>query len=163
VSQVESGRVWPIWTSLGLALFLSILPLPGWGEEFRPPWVVLTLLFWALTLPERVGVFSAFLAGLTLDVTTGALLGHHTLGFAVVVYLMVELHQRVRAFPLWQQTLFVLLLLLLERLLYLWVLGATGQPMPSLVYWVSSLVGAGLWPWLFVVLRDWGRRAGLLS
>lgn len=162
MSATDHARVWPIWASLLVALFLSILPMPGWSEEFRPPWAVLILLFWALTLPERVGVFSAFVVGIALDVTTGALLGHHALGCSVVVYLMVELHQRVRAFPLWQQMLVVWLLLLLERLLYLWVLGATGQPMPSLVYWVPSLVGLMLWPWLFVVLRDLGRRVGLL-
>jgi rod shape-determining protein MreD len=151
-----------IWGSLFIALFLSILPMPVWMDEFRPPWLVLTLIFWSLTLPERLGVFSAFAAGLTLDVTTGALLGHHALGFSVVAYLAVELHQRVRTFPLWQQTLFVWLLLLVERLLYLWVLGATGQPTPSLIYWVPTFLGVVLWPWLFVVLRDLARRAGAL-
>lgn len=162
MSQVVPARLWPIWTSLLVALFLSILPMPGWSEDWRPPWVLLVLLFWSLTLPERVGVLSAFFAGLALDVSTGALLGHHALGFAVAVYVVVELHQRVRAFPLWQQMFFVWVVLLTERLLHLWVLGATGQPMPGLVYWGPCLVGAVLWPWLFVVLRDLGRRAGLM-
>jgi rod shape-determining protein MreD len=162
VSETVRRSTWVIWGSLLIALFLSILPMPAWMDEFRPPWMVLTLIFWSLTLPERLGVFSAFAAGLTLDVTTGALLGHHALGFSVVAYLAVELHQRVRTFPLWQQTLFVWLLLLVERLLYLWVLGATGQPTPSLVYWVPTFLGAVLWPWLFVVLRDLARRAGAL-
>ncbi len=65
-------------------------------------------------------------------------------------------------FPLWQQTLFVWLLLLVERLLHLWLLGATGQPTPTLVYWAPTFVSALLWPWVFVVLRDLGRRAGAL-
>ena len=162
MSETVRRGTWAVWVSLLIALFLTILPMPAWMDDFRPPWVVLTLIFWSLTLPERVGVFSAFAAGLTLDVTTGALLGHHALGFSVVAYLAVELHQRVRTFPLWQQTLFVWLLLLAERLLYLWVLGATGQPTPSLVYWVPTFLGAALWPWVFVVLRDLARRAGAL-
>jgi len=162
MSEAVRRGAWALWLSLLAALFLSVLPMPGWIEEFRPPWVALTLIFWCLTLPERVGVLSAFAAGLVLDVTTGALLGHHALGLAVVAYVVVELHQRVRTFPLWQQTLFVWLLLLVERLLYLWVLGATGQPTPTLVYWMPTLLGALLWPWVFVVLRDLGRRAGIL-
>jgi rod shape-determining protein MreD len=153
---------WAIVVSLLAALFLSILPMPGWVDDFRPQWVVLTLIFWSLTLPERVGVFWAFGAGLVLDVANGALLGHQALGFAVVAYVVVELHQRVRTFPLWQQTLFVWVLLLVERLLYLWILGATAQPTPTLVYWAPTFIGALLWPWVYVVLRDLGRRAGAI-
>lgn len=153
---------WVLWTSLFIALFLSILPVPAVLDDLRPQWVALTLIFWCLTLPERVGVFWAFGTGLVLDVTTGALLGHHALGLSVVAYVVVELHQRVRSFPLWQQTLVVWLLLLVERLLHLWLLGATGQPTPTLVYWAPTFVSALLWPWVFVVLRDLGRRAGAL-
>jgi rod shape-determining protein MreD len=63
---------------------------------------------------------------------------------------------------LWQQALFVWVLLLVERLLNLWVLAATGQPMPSLIYWVPTLLGLLLWPWLLVILNDLGRRTGLV-
>jgi rod shape-determining protein MreD len=146
--------------SLAAALFLTILPMPGVLEDWRPQWLALTLIFWALAVPERVGVFWAFGAGLAADVATGTLLGHHALGFSVVAYVAVELHRRVRIFPLWQQSLFVWVLLLVERLLSLWVLGATGQPMPTLVYWAPTFLGLLLWPWLSVVLRDLGRRAG---
>lgn len=146
--------------TLVVALFLTILPLPAAAEDLRPQWVALTLIFWALALPDRVGVFWAFGTGLVLDVATGTLLGYHALGFSVIVYAAVELHARVRIFPLWQQALLVWLLLALERLLALWVLGATGQPMPSLTYWWSPFVGLILWPWLTVVLRDLARRAG---
>lgn len=120
----------------------------------------MTLIFWALVLPERVGVLWAFGIGLVLDVATGTLLGHHALGLSIVVYVAAELHARIRIFPLWQQSLFVWLLLVLERLLSLWILGATGQPLPSLTYWGSTLVGLILWPWLSIVLRDLARRTG---
>jgi rod shape-determining protein MreD len=146
--------------TLVAAIFLTILPLPVAGEDLRPQWVAMTLIFWALALPDRVGVFWAFGNGLLLDVATGTLLGHHALGLSLVVYVAVELHARVRIFPLWQQALLVWLLLVLERLLALWVLGATGQPMPSLTYWGSTFMGLLLWPWLSVVLRDLAHRAG---
>jgi rod shape-determining protein MreD len=153
---------WLILAGLLVALFLSILPMPAGIDAFRPPWVALVTLYWCLTVPERFGVFSAFAAGLALDVASGSLFGQHALGFSLVAYAAVELHQRIRLFPLWQQSLFVWILLLVERLLNLWVLAATGQPIPSLVYWVSTLLGLLLWPWLFVILSDLGRRAGLV-
>jgi rod shape-determining protein MreD len=160
LNEVARRGTWAIVVSLLAALFLSILPMPGWVEDFRPQWVVLTLIFWSLALPQRVGVFWAFGAGLVLDVMTGSVLGHHALGFSVVAYLVVELHQRLRIFPLWQQTLFVWVLLLVERLLYLWVLGATAAPTPTLIYWAPTFIGTALWPWTYAVLRDLGRRAG---
>ncbi len=149
-----------VFLTLVVALFLTILPLPTAIEDLRPQWVAMTLIFWALALPERVGVFWAFGTGLVLDVASGTLLGHHALGLSLVVYVAVELHARVRIFPLWQQALFVWVLLILERLLALWVLGATGQPMPGLSYWASAFAGLLLWPWLYLVLRDLSRRAG---
>jgi rod shape-determining protein MreD len=162
VSETVRRGGWVVPVSLLVALFLSILPMPGWLDDLRPQWVALTLIFWSLNLPERVGVVWAFSAGLVLDATTGALLGHYALGFAVVTYVVVELHQRLRTFPLWQQTLFVWVLLLVERLLFLWVLGATAQPTPTLIYWAPTFIGALLWPWVTVVLGDLGRRAGAI-
>lgn len=160
MSEVLTRGTWLVSATLVVALFLTMLPLPAMAEDLRPQWVAMILVFWALALPERVGVFWAFGTGLVLDVATGTLLGHHALGLSVVAYVAVELHARVRIFPLWQQALFVWVLLILERLLALWVLGATGQPMPSLSYWGSTFVGLLLWPWLYVVLRDLARRAG---
>lgn len=160
MSEALVRGTWVVFLTLVVALFLTILPLPTAGEDLRPQWVAMTLIFWALALPERVGVFWAFGTGLVLDVASGTLLGHHALGLSLVVYVAVELHARVRIFPLWQQALFVWVLLILERLLALWVLGATGQPMPGLAYWASTFVGLLLWPWLYVVLRDLSRRAG---
>jgi rod shape-determining protein MreD len=160
VSEALARGTWMVLLTLTVAVLLTILPLPAAGEDLRPQWVAMTLIFWALALPDRVGVFWAFGSGLALDVATGTLLGHHALGLSVVVYVALELHPRVRIFPLWQQALFVWILLIVERLLALWVLGATGQPMPSLRYWASTFAGLLLWPWLHVVLRDLARRAG---
>lgn len=160
MSVALARGTWLVVLTLVAALFLTILPLPALAEDLRPQWVVMTLIFWALALPERVGVLWAFGIGLVQDVATGTLLGHHALGLSLVAYVAVELHARVRIFPLWQQALFVWVLLIVERLLALWVLGATGQPMPSLSYWGSTFVGLLLWPWLYVVLRDLTRRAG---
>ncbi|MCG6862580.1 MAG: rod shape-determining protein MreD [Chromatiaceae bacterium] len=144
--------------TLGIALILTILPMPAWAEDFRPQWVAMTLIYWALALPTRVGVFWAWGAGLVLDVTSGTVLGQHALSLSVPVYLAVELHARIRVFPLPQQAVSVWVLLLVERLLALWVIGATGQPTPTLFYWIPTFVGMLLWPWVFILLRDVRRR-----
>ncbi|TVQ86667.1 MAG: rod shape-determining protein MreD [Chromatiaceae bacterium] len=142
-----------ILATLFVALCLSVLPMPVWASAYRPQWLALTLIFWTLTLPTRVGVFWAFGAGILQDVVAGSLLGGHALSLSVVAYLTLELHQRILPFPLWQQAVSVWLLLLLERLLSLWLLGAAGQPTPALNYWLPTFVGMLLWPWLATVLQ----------
>jgi rod shape-determining protein MreD len=80
----------------------------------------------------------------------------------MVAFLAEELHRRIRAFPLWQQSLVVWMLLLVERLLSLWVYGAIGQPTPTLVYWLPTFVGMLLWPWLSPLLDRWRALAGVV-
>jgi rod shape-determining protein MreD len=141
-----------------IALVLTVMPLPNWVRDFRPQWVTLMLIYWCMALPQRVGVGTAWTLGVFEDVLTGTLMGQHALGLSVTAFLALRLHQRIRIFPLWQQSLSVFVLLLVEHLLSLWVIGATGQPTPSLWYWMPTLVGMFLWPWFYIVLRDVRRR-----
>lgn len=141
-----------------IALVLTVMPLPDWARDFRPQWVTLTLIYWCMALPQRVGVGTAWILGVLEDVLTGTLMGQHALGLSVTAFLTLRLHQRIRVFPLWQQALSVFVLLLVEHLLSLWVIGATGQPTPNLWYWMPTVVGMLLWPWFYVILRDVRRR-----
>lgn len=144
-------------TVLG-ALMLTIVPLPSWLAMLRPEWAAMVMIYWCLALPQRVNVGYAWLVGLFIDVLRGALLGQHALGFAVIAYLTVKLHRRIRVFPLWQQGLSVMVFVALEQLLVLWVQGMTGQPRESWAYWLPSVVSGLLWPWTFVFLRRLRRR-----
>jgi len=154
-----SGRGgWMVLLTFLVALLMMILPMPEWARPFRPQWVSLTLIYWCIALPHRVGVGTGFSLGIALDVLTGTLLGQHALGLSLVAFLAVQLHARIRVFPFWQQALAVLVLLVIEHLFALWVMGATGQAPPGLLYWVIPLIGALLWPWVFVTLRDVRRR-----
>lgn len=160
MSETARWGLWTVLSSLVIAMFLTILPMPAGLEGFRPQWVTLTIIFWCLTLPDRVGVFWGFGVGLMLDVLTASLLGQQALGLSLVAYVAIKLHARIRLFPLWQQSFFVWVLLLAERLLTLWILGVTGQPMPTLSYWIPTFVGLLLWPWLSAVLAQVERRMG---
>ena len=156
-----SPRSWLLVPSLGVALLLTLLPLPEWASELRPPWVALTLLYWILAAPERVGVFWGWAMGLLLDVSIGTILGQHALSLAVMAWLMVSLQRRLRLYPPFQQALAVLLFLLAERLVSLWVMGALGQPTPGLPYWLSTLTGLLIWPWIALLSRGQRRGYGL--
>lgn len=144
--------------SILVALMLQMWPLPEWMEYARPDWVVLVIIYWALAVPEQVGVTVAWIAGLLLDVTQGAILGQHALGLVLVVFVIHLEYQRIRVFSLVQQAMVVFLLLVIKQVQVLWVTGMVGQAPALGLYFLPSLVGAILWPWLFIVLRDLRRK-----
>ncbi len=145
---------WAILASFLVAMMLTLMPLPDGTEWFRPEWVAMVLIYWCMALPERVNIGVAWIMGLFLDVARGALLGQYALALTLVAYLTVRLHQRLRIFPLWQQSLAVLVLVALEQLLVLWVKGIIGQSPDSWLYWLPSVTSMLLWPWMFLILRD---------
>ncbi len=139
--------------SFFIGLVLTVIPVPGGGDFLRPEWTALILIYWCLALPQRVGVGVGWLVGCLQDVLTGTLLGAHALAFALVAFVALKLHQRVRIFPLWQQALTVLMLMLLVRVILLWINGIIGRPGADWDYWLPALIGTLVWPLVFMSLR----------
>lgn len=145
----------------GMVIFLSfiaamaaqIIPLPDFLEQFRPDWPILVLIYWCMALPDRVGVGTAWGVGLVVDVLRGALLGQHAMTMAIVAFLTLNLHQRIRVFPLWQQAITVLILLFFQSVLILWISGAVGKTPGLGVYMLPAAMSALLWPVVFVIMR----------
>lgn len=146
--------------TLFVAFMLTIMPLPEWVVEFRPDWVTLVLIYWAMALPTRTGVTIAWLTGLMLDVSHGAILGQHALGLTLVIYIVHIQHQRLRVVSLVQQAIVIFFLLLLKQLIVLWVSGIVGHAPDTWLYFMPTITGALLWPWIYIILRDLRRRFG---
>ncbi len=144
--------------SLVVALMLTALPMPAWAALWRPAWVALVLIYWCMAAPGYTGVVMASVLGLFLDVLSGTLLGQHALALAVVAFVAHRFHRQVRVLPLWQQGISVFGLVFLYQALILWITGIQGMPVIAAAYWSSPLVSMLLWPWVFIVLRDVGRR-----
>lgn len=140
------------------ALMLAIMPLPDWAIEFRPDWVTLVLIYWAMALPSRIGVTMAWFAGLLLDVSYGTLMGQHAVGMVLVIYVIHLQHQRLRVASLLQQAIVIFFLLLIKQLLILWVDGMLGRAPDSWYYFMPTLTSTLLWPWTYLILRDLRRK-----
>ncbi|RUQ29034.1 MAG: rod shape-determining protein MreD [Candidatus Competibacteraceae bacterium] len=145
---------WIIALSLLAAFLLAGIPLPGPLDHFRPDWVAMTLIYWCMALPYRIGIGMGWLVGLLLDVARGALLGQYALALSVVAYLTLQAYRRIRVFPPWRQALTVLVLLLIEQVLVFWISGVIGYPPSDGWYLAPAVGGMVVWPLLFIVLRD---------
>jgi rod shape-determining protein MreD len=135
-----------------VALVLSILPLPGWLPVIRPAFLVLAVLYWSTMAPFVAGMALGFCGGLALDVFQGSLLGEHALALCFLTYLALRLNLLMRAKPIFEQSLYVLIALVGYELL-LWLIdGWTGRSMSSPLRWIHTLIGALVWPFVVGVL-----------
>ncbi len=135
------------------AMALKIVPLPHALEYVNPDWVLLVLVYWSLALPERFGVFNAWVVGLLVDVLTGRLLGQSALIYSLACYLCVKLHKRIRHYPIPQQSLFVFVCLLIGQLIVFWIENMQGINRLPLGFWIPVLSGTVMWPAIYLLLR----------
>ncbi|MCG4451988.1 rod shape-determining protein MreD [Pseudomonas sp. MMS21-TM103] len=155
---LRARNTWVIWLSLALALLLSVSSLPKFMEVGRPLWLALFLTYWVLALPHRVGMTTAWCVGLLADVLNGTLLGQNALILTLVIFLVMNLQQRLRMFPMWQQSMVLLVVFGLAQLVQLWLNALTGNRPPTLAFVLPALVSALLWPWVCVILRGVHKR-----
>jgi rod shape-determining protein MreD len=141
------------------AILLSMLPLPAMLESLKPYWVALVIIYWSLETRSSISLGLAFFVGILVDIFSGSLLGLHALSLVVMAFLVQRFRSRIRFFPPWQQALSVLGLLVNDRIILIWIGALLGEPLPTLSYWLSPLIGMAVWPWLFLLLDGLRARA----
>ncbi|NJO13314.1 MAG: rod shape-determining protein MreD [Gammaproteobacteria bacterium] len=136
----------PMIVSAVIALVLSVLPLPHWGEVGRPDFLVIVVLYWAIMSPRAGGLLLAFIAGLALDAAKGVVLGQHALALTLATAIAINLHLRIRVFPILHQALTIFMLLVIYQFVLYWIDGASGHPVTTMWRWLPAFTGAALWP-----------------
>lgn len=150
-----------IWGSLFAALFGNMLLHMLWvgNAPWMPDLLAVTLVFWTVHQPRRVGIVVAFVMGLLLDVHQGSLLGQHALAYSVLSYLAILIHRRLLWFTLREQSLQVLPLFVVAHALQLLVRWFAGDGWPGLGLLAAPLIEALVWPVATYVLLAPQRRA----
>lgn len=152
--QKRAHATWVIFLSFFIAYLLAIVPFPDWAMNYRPEWVPMVLIYWVMALPYRVGIGSAWVAGITLDVLEGSVLGLNALGLVIIAYVTLSLHLRLRMFSSLQQAGLLLALLGINLVLSHWLQIITGQTVASgLMFLMAALTSAIIWPSLFQLMR----------
>ena len=145
----------PLYISITLfvALMINLLPLTGWLLAVRPDFVAQVLLYWGIHQPRKIGFLPAWLLGLAMDGADGSLFGHHALAYSVMMFAAIALHRRVSMFDMRHQILHVLPILLVMQMIVLGVRHAAGDAFPGWWFFLSSIVGALLWPATDLLLK----------
>lgn len=137
------AKAWFVALTMGLALFLNLIPfgrLPG-----LPDWTALVLVFWCIHQPQLVGMGVAFLLGLLLDVADASVMGQHALAYVLLAFAAGGLSRRILWFPLLQQALQVLPLLLAAQVVMTVTRMIGGAEFPGLLWYLGSFTAAVCW------------------
>lgn len=138
--------------SFALGFILQFFPLADFMRWFVPEWVLLIFIFWQLQAPKLINFWWVWPLGLLLDVQQSLQLGTSVVGFAVVLYALQLMYQRLRVFNVAQQVGVIFLLLCCYQLVTYWASMATDDIHKPLTMWTSALVSALVWPWLYLLL-----------
>ena len=139
-----------IWSSLlvALAVNMGLFGRAAW----LPDVLALALVFWTIHQPLRVGVGSAFVLGLAMDVHQSALLGQHALSYAALSFLAIAIHRRLLWFSVPSQAAQVLPLFVAAHALALVARLMSGGDAPGWSMLLAPFLEALLWPVVSVIL-----------
>ncbi len=144
-------RPWFIYLTLIGATVANCLPTAYWPG--MPDWVALVLCFWSIRESRRAGMGWGFVLGLLMDVADGSVLGQHCFAYVLLAYTATTLSKRILWFPLVQQALQVLPLLLATQLMQALMRLLVGADLPGWGYLVGPFVATALWiPATFLLL-----------
>jgi rod shape-determining protein MreD len=142
----------PLFIALTLLVALGFNLLPLGRNPAMPDLLAVTLAFWAVHQPRRIGIGLSFLFGLMMDVHQGALLGQHALAYTLLAFLSLALSRRLTWFTLAQQALQVLPLFAAMHAVSLLVRLAAGDLFPGWGLIIAPLIEAALWPLVTLLL-----------
>jgi rod shape-determining protein MreD len=142
----------PVIMSFIFGLMLTIMPLPDSVAAFRPDWLAMLIIYWAMQLPRTWSVGTAWIVGIVLDASQGTLLGQHALALCCVAFITVRFHLLMRVFPVPQLTATIFPLLAIYQFLLFWINGVAGVDAPSVAYWGPVISGTLMWPVMMAVL-----------
>jgi rod shape-determining protein MreD len=148
---------WFMWTTLIAALGLNLVPIGR--QPAMPDFIALALVFWNVHQPRRVGVGTAFVFGLLMDVHQGGLLGQHAMAYTLVSYFAITIHRRLLWFTAPAQAVHVLPLFTAAHLTSLLLRMASGGDFPGWSVLLSPVFESLLWPLVSLALLAPQRRA----
>ena len=143
---------WAVFFTVLVALIAQVMPLPDWLALVRPSFIGLVIIYWGIFAPHAGGIFAPWVAGLALDVFKGDVLGQNALAMALVAYITMTLHQRLRNQTLIQQSLFVFAVLTLNEAVIWGIEGWSGHAVSSAWRWIQPMIGAMLWPFVAMLV-----------
>lgn len=131
-----------------MTLVLTIIPLPEIIAVFRPPWVLMFVLYVQFFLPRYFRVTWVFLLGLSMDVLLASVIGEHAFALLLVSGVASNKARRFHFFSVAQQMILIALFCLVYQLVIVLIDAALGYNNEILFAFGTVLVTMIFWPWV---------------
>ena len=82
------------WSIILLSIVLTIIPLPDLINSFRLPWLKMTVIYFSIFNVSLIGVLSAWLSGLILDLMAGGLMGENECSYLLSLIYHIDLDSK---------------------------------------------------------------------
>lgn len=130
------------------ALLLSILPMPGLISGFRPPWVLLLVLYIEYFLPGNFKLSALLIVGLVLDVLLSTVIGEHSFALLFVTWIALTKSRRFQFFSMVQQIFLIGFFCLLYQSVISFIDALLGFNYSLFMPFASAFSGMLVWPWI---------------
>ncbi|MCZ6457879.1 MAG: rod shape-determining protein MreD [Gammaproteobacteria bacterium] len=148
---------WLILLTIALAMVLAIFHVPEswpqWLGWLRPAWLAMVVFYWVMELPHRLGLISAWVIGLLLDVLYADPLGLNGFLLAAITYVVWRFYERLRMYSIVQQCIVVFLLVLVTESLRIVVQDVAWSRGWSWGVILPALMSMLTWPFVYLVLQ----------
>lgn len=148
---------WLILLTVAVAMLLAIFHLPEswpqWLSWLRPAWLAMVVFYWVMELPHRLGLISAWVIGLLLDVLYADPLGLNGFLLAAITYVVWRFYERLRMYSIVQQCVVVFLLVLMTESLRVIVQDIAWSRGWSWGVILPALMSMLAWPLVYLVLQ----------
>ncbi|MEM9243811.1 MAG: rod shape-determining protein MreD [Pseudomonadota bacterium] len=151
-----SGRI--IIISFIIALMITVMPWSSWLIWLRPDFTLLVLLYWVMTRPYLIGIRTAFVLGIFVDLLDGTVLGLHAFAYVVLTYIVIKYHRKFNAISSLQNIVLTAAILLLYSIIILAIQSFTGNSPATFLYWLSFVGNVIFWLLIYWVLTKICRR-----
>lgn len=153
----DSSSSWLVWLSLIFVAMASLLPWRQWQPV--PDVLCILIVFWSFHEPRKVGLFTAFVFGVLIDVHDISLLGQTSLFYILSVYGVSLMRKRMLHFNAIIQMLHVLPVILIAAA-FTNLLAAWQNDQWLGIDWLwSALITCALWPLLDIIMFLHQRRS----
>ncbi len=154
-----------IFLTLFIALYIDSYLFSSAFQMLKPTFVLLTLIYWNMALPDRIGIMAALSFGIFVDLIEGSLLGFHGVLFVLITYVCQRYFYQFRVSPLWQQSFILFFLFILYKQVFALDLSNTNQDITNLSdisfhfsSFLFALFSSLIWSPLYLILRYYRRR-----
>ena len=140
-----------LFSALLIAFVLTILPRPEMLMGFRPPWVLIFVLYIQLYLPNYFNIMLLFFLGLCLDVLLSTVIGEHAFALLFTTWFVAGKARRFNFFSMGQQMVLVALFCLVYQSIIFLIDSLLGYNNGLLMVVGTALLSMLFWPWMRVL------------